>query len=192
MILFIDSYDSFTFNLVQYFGEFTNDLKVVRNDELTVDEIIALNPTHVVLSPGPCTPNEAGICVELCQRLPKNIFLLGICLGHQSLGQAYNCEVVRGNFPIHGKSSLIKHTDNYLFKNIPAEFRVIRYHSLILKSETMSEELDVIARSDDGVIMGVRHKSKPHFGLQFHPESYHSEYGKEIIKNFISLRTYDS
>lgn len=188
MILVIDNYDSFTFNLVQYLGEMNVDLKVVRNDKITIDEIQMLKPQAIVISPGPCTPKEAGVSVPLIKELYKEIPILGVCLGHQSIGEAFGGEVVKAPTVVHGKTSEIIHDGKGIFKSIPNKFRATRYHSLVIKPETLPEVLEVTAKTDDGVIMGVQHKQYPIFGVQFHPESIATEYGKVLLKNFVEKK----
>ena len=192
MILMIDNYDSFTFNLVQYLGELGAEVKVVRNDEIDVAGIGALKPSHLILSPGPCTPNEAGVCVPAIQAFKGQLPILGVCLGHQSIGQALGGQIVRAQVQMHGKASTI-HTDQRgVFNGLPERFSVIRYHSLAIARETCPPELLVTARTDDGEIMGVRHRelagtAAPLEGVQFHPESILSEHGHAMLKNFIEL-----
>ncbi len=192
MILMIDNYDSFTFNLVQYLGELGAEVKVVRNDEIDVAGIGALKPSHLILSPGPCTPNEAGVCVPAIQAFKGQLPILGVCLGHQSIGQALGGKIVRAQVQMHGKASTI-HTDQRgVFHGLPERFSVIRYHSLAIERETCPPELLVTARTDDGEIMGVRHRelagtATPLEGVQFHPESILSEHGHAMLKNFIEL-----
>lgn len=197
MILIIDNYDSFTFNLMQYIGELNPDLKVVRNDEMTVDELLALKPTHIVVSPGPCTPAEAGISIELIRRVPASIPLLGVCLGHQAMGEAFGGKVVRAPAPMHGKLSAIDCDGKGLFAGLPKSFQATRYHSLIVSREGFPADLEVTATCVDEaseaagqgtLIMAMRHKGRPLFGLQFHPESILTEHGKEMIKNFLAMR----
>ncbi len=185
MILIIDNYDSFTYNLVQYIGELHDTVKVVRNDKITIQEVIDLKPSHVILSPGPCTPSEAGICVDLIRSIPETIPLLGVCLGHQSIGQAFGATIIRAPQIMHGKTSEIKHTESTLFKNAPSPLTATRYHSLIIDENTLPNCLIVTARSNDGVIMGVEHKNRPIYGIQFHPESIMTPDGKLLLKNFI-------
>ena len=193
MILMIDNYDSFTFNLVQYLGELGAEVKVVRNDEIDVAGIGALKPSHLILSPGPCTPNEAGVCVPAIQAFKGQLPILGVCLGHQSIGQALGGKIVRAQVQMHGKASTI-HTDQRgVFHGLPERFSVIRYHSLAIERETCPPELLVTARTDDGEIMGVRHRelagtATPLEGVQFHPESILSEHGHAMLKNFLDLR----
>ncbi len=230
MILVLDNYDSFTFNLVQYLGEINPDLRVVRNDEFSVPEILKLKPTHIVVSPGPCTPIEAGISVELIRDVPASIPLLGVCLGHQAIGQAFGGKVIRAPAPMHGKTALIENDGAYLFRGLPAAFTATRYHSLIVSSDGLPEELAVTATCKDAaalqaaaggagadkagadkvgadkvgadkvgadqtgagsqgeLIMALRHKQRPIFGLQFHPESILTEHGKQMIRNFLEMK----
>jgi anthranilate synthase component 2 len=197
MILIVDNYDSFTFNLMQYIGELNPDLKVVRNDELTVEQIIALKPTHIVVSPGPCTPAEAGVSVDLIRKVPASIPLLGVCLGHQSMGEAFGGKVVRAPAPMHGKLSIIESDGKGLFAGLPKSFQATRYHSLIVSREGFPAELEVTATCSDAaadaagqgpLIMAMRHRSRPLYGVQFHPESILTEHGKEMIKNFLAMK----
>ena len=185
MILVIDNYDSFTFNLYQFLGELGADLVVKRNDELTVDEIAQLAPEKIVISPGPCTPKEAGVSVELVKRLGAKIPMLGVCLGHQSIGEAYGGVVKRAPYLMHGKTSRIRHTGKGVFQGLEQDFIATRYHSLIVERETLPEALEITAETDDGLIMGFRHKEQPVEGVQFHPESILTEPGKSLLKNFL-------
>jgi anthranilate synthase/aminodeoxychorismate synthase-like glutamine amidotransferase len=185
MLLMIDNYDSFTFNLVQYFGELGAEVKVVRNDELSVEEIEALRPSHVVLSPGPCTPNEAGVTLRTIERLAGRVPILGVCLGHQAIGQAFGGKVVRAKQVMHGKVSRIAHDGRGVFSNIENRFVATRYHSLVVERESLPACLEVTAESEDGEIMGLRHKSAPVEGVQFHPEALLTEHGHQLLKNFI-------
>jgi len=186
MILMIDNYDSFTYNLVQYLGELGQDVHVVRNDQIQLDEIESLAPEKIVISPGPCTPNEAGISLDLIMRFGEHIPILGVCLGHQSIGQAFGGKVVRANRVMHGKTSLIRHTGVGVFKGIPDSFTATRYHSLVVAKEDLPECLEVTAVSqDDDEIMGLRHKWWPVEGVQFHPESILSEHGHALLLNFL-------
>ena len=191
MILVIDNYDSFTFNLVQYLGELGAELEVVRNDELTVDEIAARAPERIVISPGPCTPTEAGVSVETIRRLGPTTPILGVCLGHQSIGQAYGGDVVRAARPMHGKTSPIRHTGEGLFAGLPAPFTVARYHSLVIEPSTLPAELEAVAWTDEPgsetEIQAVRHREHPVWGVQFHPESIASEHGHALLRNFLEL-----
>ncbi|MDZ4858992.1 MAG: aminodeoxychorismate/anthranilate synthase component II [Candidatus Hydrogenedentes bacterium] len=186
MIVLIDNYDSFTYNLVQYFGEVEPDVRVFRNDAITVDAIRDLKPDRIVISPGPCTPNEAGISIETIRALGNSFPILGVCLGHQSIGAAYGGEIVRADRIMHGKISSISHTGNPLFANVPSPFNATRYHSLIIRRETCPDCLEIIAETtDQGEIMAVAHKDHPVWGVQFHPESILTESGKQIVKNFM-------
>jgi anthranilate synthase/aminodeoxychorismate synthase-like glutamine amidotransferase len=192
MILFLDNYDSFTYNLVQYLGEMNSDLQVVRNDKMTVEDILALKPTHIVVSPGPCTPVEAGISIPLIQAVPKTIPLLGVCLGHQAIGAAFGGSVIRAEAPMHGKTSAIENNQRDLFADLPKTFTATRYHSLIVERKNLPKELDVTAvhRDDEGgeIIMGLRHRDRPIFGVQFHPESILTEHGKALLRNFLAMK----
>lgn len=186
MILVIDNYDSFTYNLCQYAGETCGDIRVARNDEISIDEIRELAPEGIILSPGPGVPERAGICVDLVRELGGSIPILGICLGHQAIGCAYSGSVVRAGVARHGKTSLIRHEGDVLFKGVEAETRVMRYHSLVVEDETLPAELIVKARSlDDGAIMALKHRDYDVYGVQFHPESIFTERGKDIINNFL-------
>jgi len=185
MILVIDNYDSFTYNIVQYLGELGAKIDVVRNDEITVDQIIEKSPTHILISPGPCSPKEAGISVDVIQQLAGKIPILGVCLGHQSIGYAFGGEVVRAKNLMHGKTSMISHDGLGVFKGLPNPFKATRYHSLVVKKETLPLELIITAESEDGEIMGLRHQSLAVEGVQFHPESILTESGKALLLNFI-------
>ncbi len=185
MLLMLDNYDSFTYNLVQYLGELGQDVRVYRNDEITVDEVGTLNPDHIVISPGPCTPNEAGISVPLIHAFAGKIPILGVCLGHQSIGQAFGGKIVHAKQLMHGKTSPVSHTDVGVFKGLPDPFTATRYHSLVIERETCPDCLEITAWTDDGEIMGVRHKTLPIEGVQFHPESILTEYGHELLRNFL-------
>jgi anthranilate synthase component 2 len=190
MILMIDNYDSFTYNLVQYLGELGADVQTHRNDQITVKQVAALKPSHIVLSPGPCTPNEAGICLELIRELAGKCPILGVCLGHQSIGQAFGGTVVRAREIMHGKTSPIHHQGQGVFRQLPAPFTATRYHSLIVAGETFPQDLEVTAwtERDDGErdeVMGLRHRSLPIEGVQFHPESILTEHGHDLLRNFI-------
>ena len=187
MILVIDNYDSFTYNLVQYFGELGAELRVVRNDEATVDEVVNMKPAKLVVSPGPCTPTEAGISCAAIARLGPKIPTLGVCLGHQSIGQVYGGKVIRAGRLMHGKTSMIRHNGKGVFKGIPSPFEAIRYHSLLVERASLPSELEITADTDEGEIMGLRHKSHPVYGVQFHPESILTQNGKQILKNFLDL-----
>jgi anthranilate synthase component 2 len=193
MLLMIDNYDSFTWNVVQYLGELKADVKVIRNDELTVDEIIALAPERIVISPGPCTPTEAGVSLEIITRLAGKLPILGVCLGHQSIGQAMGGKVVRARQVMHGKISPIHHNNQGVFAGLPSPFNATRYHSLVIEKESLPDCLEVTAwtQHDDGSvdeIMGVRHKQFILEGVQFHPESILSEHGHSLLNNFLQMK----
>jgi para-aminobenzoate synthetase component 2 len=185
MLLVLDNYDSFTYNLVQYLGELGEDPVVKRNDEITVDDIGTMGVTRMVISPGPCTPNEAGISVETIQRLAGKVPILGVCLGHQSIGQAFGGEVVRAGRLMHGKTSPVLHDGRTVFRGLPSPFQATRYHSLLVRRETLPACLEVSAETAEGEIMGLRHRSLPVEGVQFHPESVLTEHGKELLRNFV-------
>jgi anthranilate synthase component 2 len=187
MILLIDNYDSFTFNLVHFLGDLGARCDVRRNDALSVDAALGLAPEAIVLSPGPRTPNEAGICLDLIARAAGRIPILGVCLGHQAIGQAFGGEVVRAPAPMHGKISEVTHDGTDIFAGIPSPFRCTRYHSLVVRRETLPACLIETARTADGLIMGLRHRTLPVFGVQFHPESIASEHGHRILDNFLHL-----
>lgn len=186
MILVIDNYDSFTYNLVQYLGELGAEMEVHRNDKITLQEIETIAPEKIVISPGPCTPKEAGISVSLIKRLGPSIPILGVCLGHQSIGYAYGGEVVRAPELMHGKTSLIYHKGTGLYKDLPSPFQAIRYHSLIVSRENLPDCFLITAETEDGIIMGIRHIEHPVEGVQFHPESILTHCGKTLLKNFLS------
>ena len=186
MLLMIDNYDSFTFNLVQYFGELGQEVKVFRNDEIDIAGIEALQPDQLVLSPGPCSPAEAGICVEAIRHFKGKLPLLGVCLGHQAIGAALGGKVVRAQVQMHGKVSRIRTDQRGVFADLPEQFDVVRYHSLAIERETLPDELVITATTDDGEIMGVRHKEVLLEGVQFHPESILSEHGHAMLRNFIT------
>ena len=187
MILVIDNYDSFTYNLVQYFGELGADPLVHRNDEITPEEIASLNPDRICISPGPCTPREAGISNEVIRRFAGRYPLLGVCLVHQCIGDVYGGEVVRAGRLMHGKTSPIIHNGKDLFQGLPNPFEATRYHSLLVRRESLPECLEITAETAEGEIMGLRHKELPLWGVQFHPESILTTHGKEILKNFLAL-----
>jgi anthranilate synthase component 2 len=187
MILLVDNYDSFTYNLFHYLGQLGADVVVKRNDELSAVEALAMRPEAVVLSPGPCTPNEAGICLSLIEKANGNVPILGVCLGHQSIGQAYGGKIVRAPEPMHGKVSRIHHTGKSVFRGLNNDFLATRYHSLTIAPESMPASLEVTATSDDGVIQGVMHKTHPVHGVQFHPESIASENGHALLQNFLTI-----
>ena len=187
MILVIDNYDSFTYNLVQYFGELGADPLVRRNDEITLAEIETLNPERICISPGPCTPKEAGISNEVIRQFAGRYPILGVCLGHQCLGDVYGGEVVRAGRLMHGKTSPIIHNEKDLFEGLPNPFEATRYHSLLVRRESLPDSLEITAETAEGEIMGLRHKQLPLWGVQFHPESILTTHGKELIGNFLSL-----
>lgn len=191
MILMIDNYDSFTYNLVQYFGELGADINVVRNDEITIAQIAALAPEKIVISPGPCTPNEAGVSVETIKTFAGKIPLLGVCLGHQSIGQAFGGKVIRAPFVMHGKTSPVYHNNSGVFRGLNNPFQATRYHSLVIEKESLPECLEITAwtQNDDGSmaeIMGVKHKTLAVEGVQFHPESILTEHGHDMLRNFLT------
>ena len=187
MLLLIDNYDSFTYNLFHYLGQLGAEVVVKRNDEITADEAIALKPEAIVLSPGPCTPNEAGICLDVIAKAGGRLPILGVCLGHQAIGQAYGGRIVRAPAPMHGKLSRIHHTGKSVFRGLNNDFLATRYHSLTIAPESMPADLEVTAMSEDGVIMGVMHKTHPVHGVQFHPESIASENGHALLQNFLRM-----
>ena len=187
MLILIDNYDSFTYNLVHYLGELGTESVVIRNDKVSADEVLAQKPKAIVLSPGPCTPNEAGVCLELIKKAGPTIPLLGVCLGHQAIGQAYGGDVVRAPTPMHGKLSTITNTGKGIFKGLPKRFEITRYHSLIVDRATLPDCLEITAETDDGLIMGLQHKSHPVHGVQFHPESIASEQGHALLANFLEI-----
>ncbi|MFN5234286.1 MAG: aminodeoxychorismate/anthranilate synthase component II [Burkholderiaceae bacterium] len=186
MLLMIDNYDSFTYNLVQYFGELGEDVRTYRNDEITIEAIEQLKPTRICISPGPCTPHEAGVSVPVLKHFAGKVPILGVCLGHQSIGAAFGGKVVRAKQVMHGKTSPIEHTGTGVFKDLPSPYTIIRYHSLAIERETLPDCLEVTAWTKDGEIMGVRHKNFPIEGVQFHPESILSEHGHALLKNFLT------
>lgn len=187
MILIIDNYDSFTYNLAQTIGLFKRDISVVRNDKITIVEIRHLAPSHIIISPGPCTPNDAGISINVIKKFSGKIPILGVCLGHQCIGQAFGGRVIRANKPVHGKSSKIYHDNKTIFKGVKNPFIATRYHSLIIEKESLAESLEISAKAD-GIIMGVRHKRFGIEGVQFHPESFLTIEGKKLIRNFIQKK----
>ncbi len=187
MFLLIDNYDSFTYNLVHYLGELGAELRVVRNDALTVDEAMALAPEGIVLSPGPCDPDKAGICLGLIAAAAGRIPLLGVCLGHQAIGQAFGGKVVRAPAPVHGKTWQMHHNGQGLFEGLPSPFLATRYHSLVVERASPPDCLETTAWTDDGLIMALRHRSQPIHGVQFHPESIASEHGHKMLGNFLAL-----
>jgi anthranilate synthase component II len=187
MILLIDNYDSFTYNLFHYLGELGAEVKVVRNDEITADQALALKPEGIVLSPGPCTPNEAGICLDVIKQAAGRMPILGVCLGHQAIGQVYGGSVVRAPEPMHGKLSRVHHTGKSVFRGLNNDFLATRYHSLTIDPPSMPAALEITATSEDGVIQGVMHKTHPVHGVQFHPESIASENGHALLNNFLTI-----
>src|SRR5574341_17915 len=187
MLLMIDNYDSFTYNLVQYLGELGQDLKVYRNDKITIAEIEAMGPDRIVVSPGPCTPREAGDSIDVIKHFAGKIPVLGVCLGHQSIGDAFGGDVIRAPYLMHGKTSMIHHDGKTIFAGLPNPFEATRYHSLIIKRETMPPVLEISAWTEDGVVMGVRHKQFTVEGVQFHPESILTGAGKDLLRNFLKL-----
>jgi para-aminobenzoate synthetase component 2 len=187
MVFVLDNYDSFTYNLVQYMGEMGAEMTIRRNDELTVDEVEALAPERILLSPGPCTPQEAGISIELIQRFAGKVPVLGVCLGHQAIGAAFGGEVVRAPKLMHGKTSEVEHDGKTVFTGIASPMTCTRYHSLIVSEKNLPVELEVSARTADGTIMGLRHRNYPVEGVQFHPESVLTDDGKRLIRNFLEL-----
>jgi anthranilate synthase component 2 len=187
MIVLIDNYDSFTFNLVHYLGSLGADVVVHRNDKISPDDVMALKPDGIVLSPGPCTPTEAGICLDLIAKASSSVPILGVCLGHQAIGQAFGGHVVRAPVPVHGKLAEISHTNSGVFHGINGPFKATRYHSLVVDRATMPKALIPNAQTDDGLVMGLMHESLPVHGVQFHPESIASEHGHLMLKNFLEL-----
>jgi len=186
MLLMIDNYDSFTYNLVQYLGELGEDVRVYRNDEITVEQVDAYRPQRIVISPGPCTPNEAGVSVALIETFAGRVPILGVCLGHQCIGQAFGGKIVHAKTLMHGKTSPIHHLGTGVFEGLPEPFTATRYHSLVIERDSVPECLEITAWTDDGEIMGVRHKSMLVEGVQFHPESILSEHGHALLKNFLN------
>ncbi|MBL0143622.1 MAG: aminodeoxychorismate/anthranilate synthase component II [Betaproteobacteria bacterium] len=186
MLLMIDNYDSFTYNLVQYLGELGEEVRVVRNDEVTVDDIERLAPSRIVISPGPCTPNEAGVSLPSIARFAGKIPILGVCLGHQAIGQAFGGRVVHARTLMHGKVSPIHHSGNGVFRGLPSPYNATRYHSLAIERESCPADLEITAWTEDGEIMGVRHRSMPVEGVQFHPESILTEHGHALLRNFLT------
>lgn len=188
MLLMIDNYDSFTYNLVQYFGDLGQACDVYRNDEVTVDAVLARKPSGIVISPGPSDPDHAGICLDLVKRVADtDIPLFGVCLGHQTIGQVFGGRIIRAPAPMHGKVSQITHNEEGLFSGIPSPYTVTRYHSLIIERDTAPKMLEITAQTEDGIIMGVQHKTKPIYGVQFHPESIATEHGHTLLENFCKV-----
>lgn len=192
MILLIDNYDSFTYNLYQYMGIFHRDIQVVRNDKITVEEIQKLQPERIVLSPGPKSPADAGICMDVVQEFYDKVPILGICLGHQSIGAAFGAEIIHAKELMHGKQSRITHSGRGIFQGIPSPVQVARYHSLAVDEKTLSPDFEILARTDDGEIMAMEHKKYPVIGIQFHPESVFTEHGKKMIENFLNYEKKES
>jgi anthranilate synthase/aminodeoxychorismate synthase-like glutamine amidotransferase len=188
MVLVIDNYDSFTYNLVQYLGEMRVDLEVHRNDQISIDQIRALNPERILISPGPCSPRESGLSNEIIRRFSSHIPTLGVCLGHQCIGHTFGANVVVNYRMMHGKTSLIHHNGKDLFQSMPNPFAATRYHSLVIQPEGLPDSLEVTAQTDEGEIMGIRHKRYPIWGVQFHPESILTENGRQILRNFLALK----
>ena len=187
MLALIDNYDSFTYNLVQYFGELNVATKVFRNDEITVKELIDLDPEYLVISPGPCTPKESGISPEVIRHFAGKVPILGVCLGHQCIGEVFGGKVIRAPYPVHGKLSKIRHNKQGMFKDLPEPFAAVRYHSLVVERESLPDVLEVTATCDPDLIMGLKHREYPVYGLQFHPESIFTEVGKSLLANFLSI-----
>ena len=187
MLLVLDNYDSFTYNLVQHLGELGAEMQVHRNDRITVGQIRRMNPDRVVISPGPCTPKEAGISVPLIKKMAGKAPILGVCLGHQAIGEAFGGKVLRAPYLMHGKTSKIHHDGKTVFKNLPQDFTATRYHSLIVERDSLPEDLEISATTSDGIIMGLRHKKYKIEGVQFHPESILTDTGKNLLRNFLAL-----
>lgn len=188
MIIIIDNYDSFTYNLYQYIGEINPGVEVYRNDRISISEIRRMRPSHIVISPGPGYPKDAGITVDLIRQMHKEAPILGVCLGHQAIGEAFGGKIVHALEPVHGKASNVKVNRCSLFNGLPDRFKVGRYHSLVIDRESLPNQLETIASADDGQIMGVRHKRYPVYGIQFHPESILTEHGMNILKNFLEVK----
>jgi len=187
MLLLIDNYDSFTYNLYQYLAELGAEIQVRRNDQVTLDEIESMEPNHIVVSPGPCTPDEAGLSCQVIETFGPRIPMLGVCLGHQAIGQVYGGEVVRAPGPMHGKTSMMYHQGQGVFRNLPTPFEANRYHSLIVERNTLPAALEITAETADGIIMGLRHCTYPIEGVQFHPESIMTPVGKDLLRNFLAM-----
>ena len=190
MILLIDNYDSFTFNIYHYLGEIGAKVDVYRNDKIGIEEILELNPKAIVLSPGPCTPNEAGICIDIVKKLHSKYPIFGICLGHQSIGQAFDGDIIQCPEIMHGKVCEIKHTNHKLFKGISTSFKATRYHSLMIERNSLNNDFEIIAQTDQNIIMGIAHKKFYTYGLQFHPESIGTKVGKTILNNYLKIINY--
>ena len=187
MLLMIDNYDSFTYNLVQYFYEMSQEVEVHRNDAISIQEIKKKSPNYIVISPGPCTPREAGISVDVIKEFSGKVPILGVCLGHQSIGSAYGANIIKANEIMHGKLSKINHNGEGIFSSVENEFLATRYHSLVIEESSLSKEFDITARSEDGTIMAIQHNSEPVTGIQFHPESIATEHGKSLLINFLDI-----
>ncbi|MDP9095851.1 MAG: aminodeoxychorismate/anthranilate synthase component II [Pseudomonadota bacterium] len=187
MILLVDNYDSFTFNLVHFLGDLGAECEVVRNDALTSREMLARDPEAIVISPGPCTPSDAGVCLDLIEAAAGRVPILGVCLGHQAIGQAFGGRVIRAPTPMHGKVGPVTHASTDVFAGLPTPFNATRYHSLIVEAETLPDQLEATAWTDSGIIMGLKHRTMPIYGVQFHPESIASEHGHALLANFLAL-----
>jgi len=187
MFLLVDNYDSFTYNLWHFLGELGAEVVVHRNNQISVDEALALQPSGLIISPGPCDPDRAGICLELIRRAPVTLPILGVCLGHQCIGQAFGGEIIRGPEPMHGKMSDMHNQGAGIFEGLPSSFTATRYHSLVVERASLPDTLEITAETEDGLIMGLRHQSRPIFGVQFHPESIASQYGYQLLANFLRL-----
>ncbi len=187
-MVMIDNYDSFTYNLVQYFGELEVEMKVFRNDQVSVDYLEELKPDYLVVSPGPCTPKESGISLDAIRRFSGKIPVLGVCLGHQCIGDVFGGRVIRAPYPVHGKQSLIHHNRDYLFQGVPEPFEAVRYHSLVVEKNSLPDCLEITATTEPDLIMGFKHRQHPTYGLQFHPESIFTGVGKSLLANFLSMK----
>ena len=192
MILLIDNYDSFTYNVKHYLNEIGAEVEIFRNDKITIKEIKEINPKAIVLSPGPCTPNEAGICLKIIENFKNTFPILGICLGHQSIGQAFGGKIIKCDEIMHGKIDFMKHFNHKIFKNIESNFLATRYHSLIIDRDTLSKDFIITAETNNKIIMGIAHSQLPIYGFQFHPESIGTEIGKDLLKNFLTLIKYEN
>jgi len=192
MILLIDNYDSFTYNIKHYFNELGAEVETYRNDKISLNEIAEINPKAIVLSPGPCTPNEAGICLDLIDKFKNKFPILGICLGHQSIGQAFGAKIIKCEEIMHGKIDSMKHYNHQIFENIESNFLATRYHSLVIDRNTLSQELIITASTEKKIIMGIAHSKLPIYGFQFHPESIGTEVGKNLLKNFLNVINYEN
>jgi|TARA_B110000444_G_scaffold162399_1_gene151733 para-aminobenzoate synthetase component 2 len=188
MLVMIDNYDSFTYNLVQYFGELGEEVRVFRNDQISLKKIQDMNPDYLVISPGPCSPKEAGISLELIKELKGELPIFGVCLGHQAIAEAFGAKIVKANYPMHGKISVINHDGDYLFKNLEKNLSVTRYHSLVIEPSSLTDDFIVNARTDDGIIMAIQHKTLNISGVQFHPESIMTKQGKKLLQNFLNSK----